>query len=75
MSNFKFRRFGKKHLNEALLKASKESKESKDMQIKIQEKLENLSKDIRPENKKNLLSKPTGLGENNQSTDCDMETE
>ncbi|KAF3423495.1 hypothetical protein E2986_00401 [Frieseomelitta varia] len=75
MSNFKFRRFGKKHLNEALLKASKESKESKDMQTKIQEKAENPSKEIRPENKESLLSKSTDLGENNQSTDCDMEIE
>lgn len=75
MSNFKFRRFGKKHLNEALLKASKESKESKDMQTKIQEKAKNPSNEIRPENKESLLSKSTDLGENNQSTDCDMEIE
>lgn len=75
MSNFKFRRFGKKHLNEALLKANKESKESKDMQTKIQEKAENPSKEIRPKNNENLLSKSTDLDGNNQSIDCNMEIE
>lgn len=74
MSNFKFRRFHKKHLD-ALSKASKVLKGSKDMQTKIQEKIENPSKEITPENKENLLSKSTDLGENNQSTDCDMEIE
>ncbi|KAG6802360.1 translation machinery-associated protein 16 [Apis mellifera caucasica] len=75
MTNFKFRRFGKKHLNEALKKANKESKENKDIQTKVSKKPQN-SEEVKFEEKiENSLNKSIDSSENKQSIECIMEIE
>lgn len=75
MTNFKFRRFGKKHLNEAFKKANKESKENKDIQTKVSKKPQNSSEEIKLENIENSLNKSIDSSENNQLIECIMEIE
>ncbi|XP_016915709.1 translation machinery-associated protein 16 homolog [Apis cerana] len=74
MTNFKFRRFGKKHLN-ALKKANKESKENKDIQAKVSKKSQNSSEEVKFEEIENSLNKSIDSSENNQSIECIMEIE
>ncbi|XP_012342815.1 translation machinery-associated protein 16 homolog [Apis florea] len=75
MTNFKFRRFGKRHLNEALKKANKESKENKDIQTKVSKKLQNSSEEVKLEDIENSLNKSIDSSENNQLIECIMEIE
>ncbi|XP_034174053.1 translation machinery-associated protein 16 [Osmia lignaria lignaria] len=75
MTNFKFRRFGRKHLNEALQKANKPPKEhiKKNVQTKMSDKSERSSEEDKPENIENSsLNKST---EDDQPTDSGMEVE
>lgn len=75
MTNFKFRRFGKKHLNEALKKANKKSKENKDIQTKVSKKPQN-SEEVKFEEKiENSLNKSIDSSENKQSIEYIMEIE
>ncbi|XP_043797426.1 translation machinery-associated protein 16 homolog [Apis laboriosa] len=75
MTNFKFRRFGKKHLNEALKKTNKESKENKDIQTKVSKEPQNSSEEVKFEEIENSLNKSVDSSENNQSIECIMEIE
>lgn len=75
MTNFKFRRFGKRHLNEALKRANKESKENKDIQTKVSKKLQNSSEEVKLEDIENSLNKSIDSSENNQLIECIMEIE
>lgn len=75
LTNFKFRRFGKKHLEEALQKARKEPKQSKNIETKVLEKSENLSEEDKAENTESSLSNPVDATEDNPPTKCAMEVE
>ncbi|CAK9820787.1 Translation machinery-associated protein 16 [Anthophora plagiata] len=72
---FKFRRFGKKHLQEVLQKMEKQSKEDikKDVQSEISEKPENPSEEIRPED--NSLSESVDSTEDNVPARSSMNLE
>lgn len=75
MSNFKFRRFGRKHLNEALQKANKPSKEhiKKNAQTKMSDKLISSSEEDKPESIVN--SSLDKSAKDDQPTDSGMEVE
>ncbi|XP_076765966.1 translation machinery-associated protein 16 [Xylocopa sonorina] len=81
LTNFKFRRFGKKHLNEALQKATKEPKErtSRNVHPNISEKpqppKEDTPEEVIPQNTEKSSSESNDLAENNQSTESKMEVE
>ncbi|KOC69930.1 Translation machinery-associated protein 16, partial [Habropoda laboriosa] len=72
---FKFRRFGKKHLNQALQKMNKESKEhvNKDEQPEVSEKSESPSEEVRPEN--DSISESIDSTEDNVPAQSSMDSE
>ncbi|XP_017758596.1 PREDICTED: translation machinery-associated protein 16 homolog [Eufriesea mexicana] len=75
LTNFKFRRFGKRHLEETLQKASKEPKQNKDIRTKVLEKSGNPSVEDKLENTENSLSNSVDATEDNPLTKCAMEVE
>lgn len=76
LQNFKFRRFGKKHLNDALQKVNKQITVDTNKMESQNSESENEGTESEPENTENTsLTETTGLTENNQNIHGSMETE
>lgn len=77
MNNFKFRRFGRKHLSETQQKASKEPKEQSNKSIPnaVPERTESSCEELGPDNAENSSIKSSNTDESNRRTESTMDME